>query len=174
MGRPTLAYLRACLSYDPTTGVLTWLERPLRHFVDAHAQAAWNGRYAGKVAGSLSKNDGSIYIGIRDHPYLAHRVIFVLQKGRWPKQIDHKNRDPADNRWCNLREATTQQNLWNCVKSKGSDLPRGVYRNGLRFMALAQMRLGRIYLGTYDDPMQAHEAWCAAVRNERKEFFRAK
>jgi hypothetical protein len=49
---PSVEFLKACLEYDFQTGVLAWKERPLAHFPDARIQRLWNGRYAGKRAGS--------------------------------------------------------------------------------------------------------------------------
>ena len=36
--------------------------------------------------------------------------------GDWPKEmLDHINRNPADNRWCNLREVTRAENRLNSI-----------------------------------------------------------
>lgn len=64
--------------------------------------------------------------------------------GKWPKEeIDHKDRDPSNDRWCNLREATSSQNKYN---RGDDDNLRGVYRSGKRWYAL----VSRNYLGTFD------------------------
>lgn len=45
-----------------------------------------------------------------------HQAVFLFRHGRRPKpglQIDHINRDKLDNRSCNLREVTLQENLAN-------------------------------------------------------------
>lgn len=36
--------------------------------------------------------------------------------GEWPSEIDHVNRDQRDNRSCNLRRSTRQQNNFNRSK----------------------------------------------------------
>jgi hypothetical protein len=45
----------------------------------------------------------------------ANRVIYFLMTGEWPLAamlIHHRNRDPSDNRWANLRLCTPSEN--NC------------------------------------------------------------
>lgn len=166
-------YLRDCLTYDPATGILTWKTRPLSHFPNCHAHASWNGRLAGKRAGAL-RHHGYIFVTIDQAQYLAHRVIWAMQTGAWPKQIDHKNRDCGDNRWDNLREARQQQNLWN-RSLPTRELPRGVRKSprGPRFVARATVNRRYIHLGSFDTPEEAHAAWLAFVEKERGEFLHA-
>jgi len=169
---PSQAYLLECLTYDPETGRLTWKTRPLHHFKHADAQAAWNGYFAAKPAGS--QYDRYVKIVINGCQILAHRVIWAMQTGEWPPQIDHANRDGRDNRWLNLRKATTQQNKWNRSRPT-RDLPRGVRRSrrGPRFTAQAKIDHKHIHIGSFDTPEEAHAAWRRHVERERGEFFRA-
>ena len=62
--------------------------------------------------GSYDK-DGYLIIKVRASQYKAHRVVWLLNYGDWPKQeLDHINRNRTDNRIENLREADrTIQNL---------------------------------------------------------------
>jgi len=168
---PTIEYLRECFSYAPETGALIWKERPLYHFKQAYDQRAFNAQHAGKSAARRGGRYGQVNVAY--HQFLAHRIIWVMQTGWWPKQIDHANRDGFDNRWSNLREATHQQNKWNRTRPK-RDLPRGVRkaRKGPRFTAAAKVNDRQMHLGSFDTPEEAHAAWCAAVQRERGEFFR--
>lgn len=170
---PDAEYLRECFSYDPETGALTWKQRPLNHFPHAQAHSDWNKRFPGQEAGS---SDGEyIRVGINNGRYRAHRVIWVMLTGKWPKYIDHKNLNGVDNRLLNLREATFSENRWNTNRARARELPRGVYRNyrGRRFAARAVVNGREIHLGSFDTPEEAHAAWLAAVREERGEFLRA-
>jgi HNH endonuclease len=89
--------------------------------------------------------------------------------------LDHKDRNPSNNRISNLREATSSQNTANSKKKNGS-------RNGLRGTELVpsgswQARINssskKAYLGTFDTPEEAHAAWCKAAKAIYGEFFYA-
>ncbi len=98
------ALARELLDYCPGTGVFRWR-------VPA-------GRYghipAGTIAGRTSEANGYHHIHVGGALKAAHRLAWLWMTGEWPKEeIDHRNRQRADNRWSNLREATTAQNLQN-------------------------------------------------------------
>jgi hypothetical protein len=64
-------------------------------------------------------------IRINGQLFKAHRVAYVCMTGRWPtKTVDHINRDPSDNRWVNLREATISDQ--NCNRGPRPGSPTGV------------------------------------------------
>ncbi|WP_372711957.1 HNH endonuclease [Hyphomicrobium sp.] len=112
MGRiePTAAYVQSILHYDPATGIFTWRERSDR-------SQQWNGRFAGRVAGSIGTN-GYIYIDIQGRATLAHRIAWLLVHGALPSShIDHINMVTDDNRIDNLRAATVSQNFFNKGKT---------------------------------------------------------
>ena len=113
----TAAFLRECFDYNPDTGEVIWRKRPSHHFPLRHHQRAWNFRWAGKPAGFTNKGTGYRHVRIDvDGPkvFLMHRLIWLMVSGDWPKnQIDHINRDRADNRLSNLRDVPRQENLKN-------------------------------------------------------------
>lgn len=132
--------LRSILHYDSLTGVFTRI-KPIgvRHAT-------------GAVAGS-AHNAGYINIGVGGKKYLAHRLAWLYVYGEWPKHhIDHINRNRSDNRICNLRDVTTQQNLSNssnyCTNTSGR---KGVYwdKRDLRFRALIVVNYKVIHLGYF-------------------------
>lgn len=94
------------VSYDPDTGELTWLVE--RH---GHGGAYPIGSVAGRKAVS-----GYIRVGLGGLQCRAHRVAWFLMTGSdvpEGKEIDHINRDRADNRWANLRLVDRSRNNHN-------------------------------------------------------------
>jgi hypothetical protein len=70
---------------------------------------------AGQVAGSKN-GQGYIEIKVQGKIVGAHRIAWMLYyNAPAPEFIDHINRDPSDNRICNLRAATKSQNGANRV-----------------------------------------------------------
>lgn len=137
---------RELFRYDPDTGRIErrHLNRKDEHWV---------------VCKQISK-DGYVRVTADDRQYLAHRVAFLLQTGRWPAEtVDHINRIKTDNRWENLREATHKENHANRPACRLTDTP-GVYKmsNTGRYFARPTINGRRMKFGTYDTPEQAAEA----------------
>lgn len=103
---------RECFLYEKNTGRLVWKSRPVHHFKTPAACRAVNRRCAGKEAG-LIKSNGYRYVRAFGKDYQAHRVAWLLVRGEWPEQIDHRNRIRCDNRWPNLRDVTGLENHQN-------------------------------------------------------------
>lgn len=95
--------LKQLLNYDPETGVFTWR-------VNRTA-----GVKAGDIAAPKSFDaDGYRMMRVDGVCYKAHRLVWLYMIGEWPANlIDHINQNPADNRFNNLRPATTAQNGMN-------------------------------------------------------------
>lgn len=175
---PDPSYLHECFEYNPRTGCLKWRKRrPLAHFKSQHGSDTWHGRYPGAIAGTANHPDGYVRVRLGSRKALAHRIIWVLMTGEEAPEIDHRNGIRNDNRWRNLRAATSQQNTWNRHKRRSAALPKGVMqRSSGRFGAYHRNKLTGVdqCLGTFDTPKEAHAAWCEAVRRERGEYFRAR
>lgn len=93
---------RELLSYDPETGIVTHM-----------GVTRWRGR----ICASKDK-DGYLIVSIDGGSYSLARAIFFMQTGRWPKLVDHANRNKTDNRWANLRECGVAGNMRNKGKSR--------------------------------------------------------
>ncbi len=76
-----------------------------------YIKASYKSLFMRKV-GIVQKN-GYKYVQIKCKKYLEHRLIFLLFHGYLPKEIDHINRKPLDNRIENLRPCTSSQNKQN-------------------------------------------------------------
>jgi hypothetical protein len=101
-----VARVRELLHYDAEMGVFAWRS---------------DGREAGCVAPT-----GYVLIGIDGDLYLAHRLAWLYVTGQWPiLRIDHIDRQKANNRFANLREATAAQNAANSG-------PRSTNRSGFK------------------------------------------
>ena len=109
----TQSDLKELIEYDAQTGVVTWKRRDRHWFKSDLSMRKWNTRNSGMVAGSL-KPGGYIYISILKTHILAHRAIWLLVYGVLPDlQVDHINGNKDDNRLCNLRMVTAEENRRN-------------------------------------------------------------
>jgi hypothetical protein len=93
--------LHAWTSYDPEVGVFKSL---------------------GVVDFSRHPQDarGYIYIIVNGERYYEHRLAWFYMTGKWPKDLDHRDKDKGNNRFANLREATRSQNMHNLINQKSN------------------------------------------------------
>lgn len=110
----TAEYVRAILDYETETGLFRW---KTRSFDDGRITKIWNTKHAGKIAGTVCVQ-GYVAIGVDDHPRKAHRLAWLWVTGEWPVEVDHKDRNRANNRWSNLRHADDSTNQHNRGISK--------------------------------------------------------
>lgn len=132
------------------------------------------GAKIGDVAGTTLKS-GRVQICVDQERHHGHRLAWFYEYGTWPVEIDHKDRNPANNRIKNLREAGRSQNIinsqgWDPHKKKHK-LPRGVFKlkNG-RFGARIGVNYTIIYLGTSETIEGAEAAYKEAARKYFGEF----
>jgi hypothetical protein len=92
--------LKSLLTYVPESGQFFWNE-------------SGKGREASLDAGTLLPT-GYIHITIEGERYVAHRLAWLYMTGVFPEEeLDHIDRDRANNIWLNLREATRSENAMN-------------------------------------------------------------
>jgi hypothetical protein len=113
----------------------------------------------GDEAGSLHRF-GYIKICLNGKRVQASRLAWTLFYGREPKDcIDHIDGDRSNNRICNLREATSQQNNMNAkVRSHNKLGVRGVYKKGNRYQPRITKDGIALKLGWYDSIEEASAA----------------
>lgn len=152
-GRLTHSRVRTLLSYSRSTGAFTWR-------VSRGSRAPMGG-----VAGSRHAG-GYRQVRVDGRVVLAHRLAHFYVKGAGPEdEIDHRNGDRSNNRWRNLRPATSGQNGQNCAlrKDNRSGL-RGVGWHSGRQQWRARIREGGTVhnLGWFNDPAPASVAYLVA------------
>lgn len=144
------------LEYIPQTGEWFW-RNPPNH----------NSKLKDCLAGNR-RSDGYLLIRIDRVAYYASRLAFVWMLGRWPyDEVDHEDRDPSNDRWDNLRDASSSDNKYN--RDLGYyDGYRGIYRSGDSTWWAAA---GGKYLGTYASLQQAIVAREEALASMGKSAF---
>lgn len=145
--------LRELLSYDPETGIFSWLVNSSNTKI-------------GEKAGS-NHRQGYLEVGIDGRSYLCHRLawLHVHVHGRWPvDKIDHINGIRTDNRIANLRECNHQLNCQNVRAHRdGSGLVGTSFdKKARRWQAGIGINRKRIFLGYFDSQQEAHEAYLRA------------
>lgn len=145
--------LRELAHYCPETGQFTHLQSNRRKKV-------------GMLAGSLRK-DGYIYVMFDGQRALAHRFAWLYVTGEWPTQeIDHIDGNKANNAFANLRQVSRQTNTENNRKARRTSTTGllGVIRHPHGFVARIVSGGKHTYLGIFETPEAAHEAYVQAKR----------
>jgi hypothetical protein len=171
---PPVDFLRTCLDYTPETGELRWKQRPREHFANTQMWKRWNIHRAGTLAGTQTTKYRRInfYSGYRFLCF-AHRVIWKWMTGEDPpSDIDHKDRNPLNNRWENLRLATRVQAVWNRELPRKINPHRGVFpmKEG---KWRVRIRINGIQhnLGSFSSVEEAAAAYEAAAREIHGDFY---
>ena len=140
--------LSSLFKYDKESGILT----RIRH-ISGSAKM-------GDTVGT-KRVDGYLCVIIDGESYLLHRIIWILTTGEQPNTIDHINRNRGDNRWCNLRNVSPQENCYNqSLRSNNKSGIVGVSfdkrRNSWR--STIMVNAVQIFLGRFEDMEDAISA----------------
>jgi HNH endonuclease/AP2 domain len=162
----TTERLRELLEYDHETGIFTW-------------KLTRNGKAPRKSqAGHISKESGYCLLGIDRRLYRAHQLVWLWETGEWPNsELDHINRNRSDNRFSNLRLATSRQNKVNGPKlSTNTSGFKGVSFNKQRNKWIAQIKVPgkNLALGYFLTPEEAHAVYCEIAKELHGQFARFK
>lgn len=122
--------------------------------------------------GHLTK-EGYVSVRAGGMSFQAHRLAWLYDKGRWPEgQIDHIDRNRANNRVENLREGDQTFNMGNQGRAhKGSKSGLlGAYFNVAKNNWYAQIRVNKVlhHLGTFSSAEEAHSAYLVEKRKVHK------
>ena len=153
--------VRELFSYDPNTGLLT---RKVRTSTSTRI---------GEVAGGKN-GEGYWTVKVDGVGVLAHRIAWAIVKGEWPPKLDHRDLNKSNNAWGNLREATSSQNTANCPRrSDNTSGYKGVSFFAGKWKAQTAKDNRVIYLGLFDTPEDAYEAYLRASKDFHGEYARA-
>lgn len=154
MNNPPLSqeYVQRLFNYDPDTGRLTWR-------ISGHSVSI--GQEAGKADGKNGRR-----VRINYYRYKVAIIIWVWMTGHWPigkpdEVVDHRDTNPYNNRWKNLRlisqlknSRNRYTNLNNTTGFTGVDMDK---RTG-KYRAHITVNMQKIYLGTFLSARDAAEA----------------
>ncbi|HEX5362374.1 MAG TPA: HNH endonuclease [Fluviicoccus sp.] len=150
--------LKELFHYDPITGSLTW-------------RVSKGRARAGSKAGSVRK-DGYVQVRISGKFYYVHRIAWAIMTGSWPDHlVDHRNTNPSDNRWENLRAATITQNHANKYGYSETGF-KGVRPDKKKWMARIGVNGKTRYIGSFDTPEEANAAYLEAATRNFGEYAR--
>lgn len=99
--------LKELLSYDPETGIFTWV-KPTSRRVSVGSVCA------------CKDVKGYVVIRLLNKLYKAHQLAWLYTHGCFAKELDHINRNPSDNRIVNLRVATRSEQMHNAGMLKNN------------------------------------------------------
>ena len=152
------AEVRYYLNYSPETGIF----RRIRYY----------GERCNKSINKIVGTDcnGYLKIGIGQNEYKSHRLAWIYVHGELGQDevIDHINGIKHDNRIANLRKCTYAQNAQNIVKIQKDNTTGflGVCydKSKRKYMASIKVNSKQKFLGRYNTPEEASEAYLRAKR----------
>lgn len=138
-------YVRSHWGYNPSTGIVS-------------------GR-GGRPIGKLRKDgalDCLVYLADGTKAsVLLHRAAWLLATGVWPPdEIDHDDRNRANNKWGNLRCATRGQNRQNLARRNAKGRLLGATPYYRKWKATIRVDGVTRYLGLFGTEQEAHDAYC--------------
>jgi hypothetical protein len=153
----TVDRLKELLSYDPETGIFTWRIR--------RGKCA-AGSKAGSFAVALERNT----VMLDGRNYCCGRLAWLYTHGVWPtSEVNRRDRNPANDRLSNLREAT--RTLTNANQRKNPRCKyRGAYPHRESWQAKIKADYKTTYLGKFPSAEAAARAYDIAAAHAFGEF----
>ena len=143
----TQSELKNKIYYNKESGFCVWKIKPNKN------------TSIGDLVGNISF--GYIETQINYKRYKLHRLIFLYMTGLYPTnscQVDHINHNRSDNRWCNLRLVSQQENSKNITKPKNNTSGCcGVYWSKYHNRWKSKINVSKkcIYLGVFKNKTDA-------------------
>ena len=162
---PQLEDIKIFLQYEADTGFFYW---------NAPRRGIKVGDRAGKIF-RTSRNQQYCAIGFNDKRYYAHRLAYYFCTGIDPGEnhIDHIDGNGLNNKFANLRLATSAQNSFNQkTRADNTSGYKGVTKHRNKWKVQITAHGFYYHLGTFDTPELAHMAYCKAAAELHGEFAR--
>lgn len=134
-----------------------------------------NCTHVGSIAGGVHKSSGYCFVRFRGKLLAAHRIVFALHHGYFPKEVDHIDLNRSNNKISNLRAATTSQNECNKgLQRNNSSGVKGVNWDKSSGMWKARVAVNGLtkYVGRFHDIKEAEQAIIATRNVLHGEFSR--
>lgn len=166
---------------DRRTGKLFWRPRlpedfsPSGPIPPVDRANNWNAQFAHKEALTSVTKRGYKSGQLWGKNILAHRAVFLLDRGYVPSKVDHIDGDRLNNHPNNLRAATSSQNGANRKPHKGArSRYKGVFWRPVeqKWVAVVVRNGRRHYLGMYELEVDAARAYDRAAEVLFGEFAR--
>lgn len=147
---PLIQEFHKRFTYDPDTGLL-W-------YRDDYRCSGLTAAARSKPAGTFDRH-GYGKVGVCQQVIGLHRVIWMMMYGAIPDgyTIDHRDRNPSNNRLDNLRLATRAEQQQNRSRVS-SGFPRGVRARRGRWVGTVKANGETFNAGSFDTMEQAEEA----------------
>lgn len=142
--------LKSLFRYDPDTGFIFY-KRPIKG----------RKRPLNEPAGSVGVQ-GYLQVCSQGRQLKAHRLAWFLHYGVWPEgQIDHINKDKADNRIENLRQGSSvnQHNRVTKVAQSGLVGAHKSNKPTRPFCSSIKIEGAKKFLGYFKTAEEAHQAY---------------
>lgn len=149
----TREYLLHLFHYNRERGVLLWKNHWNRNTIS---------RLRGKIAGWL--DNGYLRVTISNETFFVHQLIWFIETGNWPEEIDHINGHTLDNRIENLRNGPPRLNHWNNWQHREGHLPGTTFdKRRQKWIAQTTVNYKHIFLGRFDTRYEAYDAYLKFV-----------
>jgi hypothetical protein len=138
------------LRYDQESGVVYYRKAPPVSGYNLHD---------GDEAGCINRL-GYRVITHKGKQYRTHRIVWLLNKMRWPKgMIDHINGIKTDNRLENLRDVSNRVNMSNMPRHRNGAYPGVENHASGRYRARIFHEGKMLQVGIFSSAEEAHKAY---------------